>query len=293
MPPGARPTPRLLESAALDASVRRWLDVMPERVADVAARWRLELGDPFLPGGHTAWVAPARTRDGDEVVLKVGMRHREADDEATALRLWDGSGAVRLHREELDDDTLYLLLERCVPGAPLSDRSEPEQDEVIASVLRRTWAAAVAPTTFRPLAELCAIWADETEERLRSREDVVDAGLAREAIAVLRQRPTAQVVDGDVVLCTDLHAGNVLSAHREPWLVVDPKPYAGEAAYDLVQHLFNCRARLTADPAGLTGRLAALADVDAAAVRTWVFARGVTELFWWPDLLPVVRALAP
>src|SRR5215207_7784436 len=29
----------------------------------------------------------------------------------------------------------------------------------------------------------------------------------------------------DVLLATDLHAGNVLRARREPWLVIDPKPF--------------------------------------------------------------------
>jgi len=31
-----------------------------------------------------------------------------------------------------------------------------------------------------------------------------------------------------VLLCTDLHAGNVLAAEREPWLVVEPKPFVGD-----------------------------------------------------------------
>ena len=34
--------------------------------------------------------------------------------------------------------------------------------------------------------------------------------------------------DRRVLLCTDLHAGNVLAAQRRPWLVIDPKPYVGD-----------------------------------------------------------------
>jgi len=44
-----------------------------------------------------------------------------------------------------------------------------------------------------------------------------------------------------VLLATDLHAGNVLRAQREPWLVIDPKPFLGDPAYDATQHLFNSR----------------------------------------------------
>jgi streptomycin 6-kinase len=32
----------------------------------------------------------------------------------------------------------------------------------------------------------------------------------------------------DVLLATDLHAGNVLRAQRQPWLVIDPKPFVGD-----------------------------------------------------------------
>ena len=42
-----------------------------------------------------------------------------------------------------------------------------------------------------------------------------------------------------MLLHTDLHAGNVLAAEREPWLAIDPKPYVGDPAYDVTQHIFN------------------------------------------------------
>ncbi len=286
-------TTNLAASALVDAPVRAWLEEMPDAVRRIAADWQLELGSPYEPGGHTAWVAPARTADGVDAVVKVGMAHPEAEHEAEALRLWDGDGSVRLLRSASDGRSLFLLLERCDPGTPLAVRDEAEQDEVIAEVLRRTWATPVAGTPFRPLADLCRIWADETEERLAAGELPVDPGLVRAAVAVLRERPAPRRTDDDVLLCTDLHAGNVLAARREPWLLVDPKPYAGEAAYDLVQHLLNCRERLVADPRGLVDRMAGLCEVEPDAVRTWTFARAACELAWWPELVPAVHALAP
>jgi hypothetical protein len=39
-------------------------------------------------------VAPARTRDGHELVLKLGWRRREAEHEAVGLTYWVGGGAV-------------------------------------------------------------------------------------------------------------------------------------------------------------------------------------------------------
>jgi streptomycin 6-kinase len=286
-------TTNLAASARIDAPIREWLLEMPTAVGRIATEWELELGRPYEPGGHTAWVAPARTADGAEAVVKVGMMHPEAEHEAEALRLWDGAGAVRLLRHDTDGRTLFLLLERCDPGTPLAVRDEAEQDEVIASVLRRTWETPVSGTPFRPLADLCRIWADETAGRLAGGGYPGDPGLVLAAVDVLEERPSPGRTSDDVLLCTDLHAGNVLAASREPWLLVDPKPYAGEAAYDLVQHLLNCRERLVADPRGLVARMADLCDVRAGDVAAWTFARAACELEWWPELLPVVRELAP
>lgn len=283
----------LARSAAADREMSGWLPGLADRVRDLAARWDLAVGAPYEPGGNTAWVAPARTGGGDEVVLKVGRRHPEAAHEADALRLWDGRGAVRLLRHESSADTLSLLLERCEPGTALTTRPGPEQDEVIAAVLRRTWSTPIDRTPFRPLRELARTWADATAERAAARPGVVRGPLLGAALEVLRERPSPAVGPGDALLCTDLHAGNVLEARREPWLLIDPKPYAGERAYDVVQHLLNCPDRLVADPLGLTARMASLCELDVRAVRAWTFARCLTELWWGPHLLPVVEALAP
>ena len=81
----------------------------------------------------------------------------------------------------------------------------------------------------------------------------------------------------DTLLVTDLHAGNVLKSEREPWLVIDPKPFVGDRSYDPVQHLINCESRLQADPIGLVRRVAELAEVDSERVRLWTFARAAAD----------------
>jgi streptomycin 6-kinase len=69
----------------------------------------------------------------------------------------------------------------------------------------------------------------------------------------------------------------VLAAERASWLVIDPKPFIGDRAYDATQHLLNCPARLTADPIGTIRRFADLLGVDHARVRGWTFARLAAE----------------
>ena len=82
----------------------------------------------------------------------------------------------------------------------------------------------------------------------------------------------------DLLLATDLHAGNVLRAQREPWLVIDPKPFLGDRAYDATQHLMNCKGRMLIAPTSTIRRFADLLEVDDGRVRLWMFARLATEL---------------
>ena len=71
----------------------------------------------------------------------------------------------------------------------------------------------------------------------RRRNRRLDPGLARAGIELLRGLPATS--QHTVLLCTDLHPENVLAAGREPWLMVDPKPYVGDPTYDPVQHMLN------------------------------------------------------
>jgi streptomycin 6-kinase len=267
--------------------------VVAEQSADVArwcAEWSLTVGAPFQPGGQTAWVAPAKTRGGADVVLKIARRHPEAEHEADALRLWAGAGAVRLHESAETDDTIILLLERALPGTVLSDKPEPDQDEVIAALLPRLWVPPPPQHRFRPLAEMCDQWADGFEAKQVAGESGLDPGLAADGMALFRSLPRS--APREVVLCTDLHAGNVLAADREPWLVIDPKPYVGDPTYDVLQHLLNCPERLAADPVGLVSRFADLLGLDGERLGLWLFARCVQESPGWPYLAGVARKLA-
>jgi streptomycin 6-kinase len=284
--------PRDLVEAATQEGRTAWLATLPGTVGRLARAWSLTVEAPFQPGGHTAWVAPVRDRAGAERVLKVAWRHPEAEHEADGLRAWAGQGAVRLHATERSADTIALLLERCRPGTPLSVEPEPEQDEVIAGLLRRMWTTPPAGHPFRSLAAMCAQWTEGFAAQVAGRPDMVDPGLAREGMALFRALPAN--TDDAVLLVTDLHAGNVLAAEREPWLVCDPKPHVAapcDAGYDGTQHLLNCTERLQANPTRLADRMADLLEVDPLRLRRWLFARSVLESPAEPVLADVARRL--
>ena len=191
-------------------------------------------------------MAPAQDSTGAELVLKVAWPHPEALHEAEGLREWDGDGTVRLHASADLEEASALLIERCIPGTGADRRPEHEQDGIVAELLRRLWRPPAPSHRFRTLQTMCDTWADSFEQKPVAMKKDLDPGLTREGLTLFRALPAT--AEQEVLLCTDLHAGNVLSADREPWLVIDPKPYVGDPTYDVLQHLLNCRARLVADP---------------------------------------------
>lgn len=262
---------RLAESCKSRPERIEWLHELPAVISGLARRWSLSVDAPFdHSDGNCAWVAPATRADGEQVVLKVAMPHMEADQEIDGLRFWAGDPTVSLL--ESDQSLNAMLLERCIPGTSLRSVPEPEQDSIIAQLLRRLWRVPRTPHAFRPLSLMTAFWCDAT------RADSArwhDRALVREGLGVFEYLASASA--DDVLLATDLHAGNVLRAEREPWLVIDPKPFLGDAAYDATQHLFNCRERVQSDPDGTIRHFADLLGVDHERVRLWMFARAAAE----------------
>jgi streptomycin 6-kinase len=268
----AVPIPKRLAVACRNVPEREaWLARLPDTLDDLEQRWSLTFGAPFESDEMScAWVAPVALAAGPSAVLKLGMPHMEGEHEIEGLRFWNGDPTVRLL--EADDDLGAMLLERCEPGDVLRTVTASEQDLVITRLLRRLWRPPVASHPFRPLSAMTAHWSAETEAQA---ELWPDTGLVREGLRLLEELP--RTASAHVLLATDLHAGNVLRARREPWLVIDPKPFVGDPAYDATQHLLNCGARLRADPNGTIRRFADLLGVDGDRLRLWMFARAAAE----------------
>ena len=286
----------LIIPESLAASCRKgprriaWLERLPDAVRDLERRWSLTVEAPFAGEEATcSWVAPAVLANGTSAVLKLGMPHMEGEREIAGLRFWGGDLTVRLI--EADDDLGAMLLERGEPGTLLRELPESEQDTVIAGLLRRLWRRPPEPHPFRPLSHMLEHWSRETRAEA---ERWPDPGIVREGLRLFAE--LARGAPADVLLATDLHAGNVVRAEREPWLVIDPKPFIGDSAYDATQHLFNCDKRLRSDPDRTIRHFADLLAADHDRVRLWTFARAAAARWeGWKDdgWLEFTRGIAP
>ena len=241
------------------AQIAAWRANVDELVTDCCERWDLRAGEPYVPGvcGHVVRVERA---DGTPAVLKVFWPHHEAEHEADALERWDGDGAVRLLAR--DDERHALLLERCEPGSFLSSAADPLG--VLIELLPRLWRSGDG---FLPLEAETEIWAEYMREAPDHRFRDVALGLIGELA------PT----QGEQVLVNqDLHGENVLAAEREPWLVIDPKPLAGEREFSVSSIVRSSElGHSKRDVLYRLDRLCSELSLDRERARGWTIAQTI------------------
>ncbi|WP_307871104.1 aminoglycoside phosphotransferase family protein [Micromonospora sp. C51] len=204
-----------------------WLAGLPGRLATCARRWSLRLGPPF-GYAFASLAVPADLPDGTRAVLKVQFPDTESEHEATALRRWDGDGAIRLFAH--DPDLRALLVERCDPGTPLHALPLDAALDAVVALLPRLWVPAGQP--FTSLTEAATGWASRLPVKWERAGRPFERRLVDAALDLLGGLTGSQAAQ--VLVNQDLHAANVLRAGREPWLVIDPKPLVGEREFSVV-----------------------------------------------------------
>jgi streptomycin 6-kinase len=214
-------------------------------------------------------VAPA----GDGAVLKVTPpEDDESDEEAEALELWAGNGAVRLLRR--DRARRALLVERALPGDDLSRLPENEATVIAVDLAVLLWKWGQTPdlSPFRSVHDYVPRWLGNVVERPL-------ALLARELYDALDKRD-------DSLVHGDFHHHNLLSSARG-YVAIDPKPMLGEPEYDVASFLWNplpTRLRNVDDRIGAF----VAAGLDEERIRHWTVIRGA---YLQPELADSLRAL--
>jgi streptomycin 6-kinase len=269
--------PKALEWLRPSEAGALWLERLPSLVREATERWTLRLDQPY-PYAYASIAIPATRSDGSAAVLKIQFPDRESEHEGAALAHMNGNGAIRLIDE--DPARRALLLERCVPGTPLTSVGADDALEVLAGLLPRTWLPAGPP--FRPLSEEAAWWAADLESTWEAAGRPFDRRLLDAALEALRTLPSSQ---GEQVLVNqDLHAGNVLRSEREPWLVIDPKPLSGEREFGIASTVRDATGR--EEVLRRLDRLTAEFGLDRERARLWTMAQTVAWGFEGTSVLP-------
>ncbi|WIX93678.1 aminoglycoside phosphotransferase family protein [Amycolatopsis sp. DG1A-15b] len=258
--------PRVLGDGAVP-----WLAALPELAAEYARKWGLTFEGEAMHG-YVGVVQPARLPDGTPVVLKLGWRHTESADEPLALSTWAGRGAVLLLDSAPDDGV--LLLERLDAGRTLDDLPLRSALPLIGGLAQRLAVPAPAAMS-RHLRSEAARLTGELPRRWAELGEPFDRRLVADAVAICRELgPSA----GELLVNEDLHFENVLAGSREPWLVIDPKPLAGDLEWGVIPLFWNRFTESTLDER--FALIVASHELDAERARAWTLVRAVQNWIW-------------
>ncbi|MFC5664834.1 aminoglycoside phosphotransferase family protein [Kitasatospora misakiensis] len=210
------------------ATERRWVRELPLLAADFLDRWDLAPDGPAAHG-MASLVLPVRRPDGARAVLRLQQVRPETAGVAAGLRAWRGEGAVLLL--DHDEESGTQLLERLDATRSLSTVTDDDAALELLAALAARLTAVPAPPGLRRLGDIAAAMLAEAPGAAPSLADPDERRLLLDCAAA-----TGALLDepGDRLLHWDLHDGNVLAGGREPWLVIDPEPLAGDPGFELL-----------------------------------------------------------
>jgi streptomycin 6-kinase len=241
-------------------------------------RWELlRDGEPLVTA--TATLVPVR-RHGDPALLKILSGASDEALAARALRHFAGHGAVRVLRE----DRGAVLLQRAVPGAPLSALVAAGHDDeataVLADAMLRLHHGKRPPAGWPSLAG----WAEGfARHRAAGGHPRVSLDLLDRGEGAFREMLASQ--SRQFLLHGDLHHDNMVRDQRDGWLVIDPKGVVGESAFETAAALRNPVDffPFQLDPKVTERRIAIFAErlaVDRARILGWHAGQSVLSACW-------------
>jgi len=272
---------------------RQWLARLPEIVAQVAGEWSLKVGKPFANLSYH-YVAECICEDGSQAVLKIGFpgESLEFSNEVKALQLYNGAGAVRLFR--FSESSCAMLLEKLTPGESLGEmclKDDAGAVRIATGILKKIVRKAPAVDGGFHLLEN---WIGGFRKAENTEFPAGAIGKARDYFSKLTG-------DGQqkFLLHGDFHHENILSAAREPFLVIDPKGLIGWTGYDIGVFLNNHRNWLAGRPDltkkldGAVAQFAETFEIPERSLKEWAFIQMVLSAWWtfeenaksWPDEL--------
>jgi streptomycin 6-kinase len=201
------------------------------------------------------------------------------EDEANSLAVlshFDGTGAVKV----LDHDGGAMLLERAVPGHPLTELVIAGRDDEATAILCEVMVALHGLEVPRQSFPTVEDWGRELDEYRRSGDMTISATLLDRALG--RFTELAGTQESRRLLHGDLHHDNILFDDRRGWLAIDPKGVIGEPGYEVGAAVRNPAARFTV-PSIIERRVGIFCErlgFDRRRVLGWAFTQAVLSAVW-------------
>ncbi len=254
-----------------------WLESLPETVAHLCAKWRIDL-EPATPDPYITLVLFGHSADLGPVVIKSSPLAGEFRAEATALMLADGDRVTRLH--DADFDRHAMVIERILPGTQLRNVPMSDEDATrLAAEMALTFCCDVPdPTGLHPLRAWMRALFDWTPRPHLIPTDLVEHAQDL-ATTLLANSTRSRLLHGD------LQHHNLLRRETGEWAIIDPKGLYGDPGYEIAAWMYN-PPEVSARPDYLqlaARRLAIFAEAWGMAkddLAAWAFVGTVLNACW-------------
>lgn len=244
---------------------KQWLAKLHEKVGEVAELWGLS---DLKPVGNLSYNYVLSGQKGEQsIILKLGCDPNELQREATALRAFEGFGAVRV----LEEREGALLLERAMPGKSLRYTHDDESIQIACNVMKRLHQA--------PLPK------DNAFPHLRNWLHLIDKDWDIPDLYLKKAREMKEHLlatsPEPVLLHGDLHHDNILS-NGKGWVIIDPKGVIGDPLFEVGAFVRNPNPELL-DHALIEKRINTFANglnTDQTRLAQWCFVGSILSWIW-------------
>lgn len=226
------------------------------------------------------------------IILKIALNSKALINEASCLKAFGKHTAA----EVIADDDNIIIMQRSIPGTMLKDyfpAREGEATEVLCSVIKELHLADISKNhSFCNVSELLKILDQELDipDKISSKARHLRDELLRSA-------------NKEVLLHGDLHHDNILK-NGDGWLVIDPKGFLGDPAFELAAYLCNPIPELLQEDNAkeiIANRIKLCSeqlDIPEQRITDWLYIKSVLCWAWslddnldpgyWPKFLEVI-----
>lgn len=216
-----------------DGEGEKWLKDIPRIIKKYEEKWGIRVEDPY----HLSYnyVAPAKRKDGEGVVLKIGFpKDKEFKTEIEALKIFNGEGVVKILEEDLEN--AVILLERIEPGTLLRNiENDEEVTAIFANVIKKLQKHNSNNFLFPTLTEWTRGF-ERIRRQFKNTSGPFPKDLFEKAETIFKEY--SKNTRNHVLLHGDLHNDNILLSKRG-WLAIDPKGVVGPGEYETAAFLRN------------------------------------------------------
>ncbi len=254
------------------AKGQQWLDSSPKITAKIAEEHNLS---GLAPVNNMTFNYVASGYQNDKpIILKIGMNSKALAKEASCLKAF----AKHAVTEVIAHDNNMIIMQRAVPGSTLKDYF-PDNDEettnILCTSIKELHKASIPEShNFHHLNELF--------KTLDQKLDIPDEILTK---AKHLRDDLLKSITNEVLLHGDLHHDNILQ-NGDSWLVIDPKGFIGDPAFEPAAYLCNPIPELLQENQPceiIKNRInicSAQLGIDSKRIADWLYAKSVLCWAW-------------